>query len=254
MVTYTDEQLTAFIDGELPSAHMRAIERAIETDPELSVRVASLHMETGGLKALFDSWLNKAPEEKLKTMLPALRVENTSMGGKSARATITQPIVWGPALMIGTLALMIGYGLGQSSVKLEQSWVEQVATQQSFVTEATLAGLPTLEGGAVTKAAALLGLSLDPQSITPEGYALKGVNELAYGEQPFVQFSFASDTGAPLALSVLKSGAPEMGVEMSALGDLTAASWAFAGYSFALTGKGDATVVETVAEKFSTKF
>lgn len=107
MNSYTDEQLTAFLDGELPDAHMRAIERAIASNPELSVRIAALHMETGGLKALFDSWLGKAPTDKLAVMLPAIKGD-TSLGGDApsrSRSIIGY-------LVVAALAFGAGYFLG----------------------------------------------------------------------------------------------------------------------------------------------
>lgn len=107
MSKYTDEQLTAFLDGELPQAHMRAIERAIETDPRLSARVAGLHLETGGLKAIFDSWLAKAPREALSNMMPALVGETRAPAGTTSRKSGLLKY-----LMVAILFFAAGYYAG----------------------------------------------------------------------------------------------------------------------------------------------
>ena len=112
MTRYTDEQLTAFLDKELPKAHMAAIERAIETDPELSVRLASLHMEKGGLRELFDSWLRKAPKEKLQTMLPALAAEKAAPSG----AVKPERGLAFPLIMTAIISLIVGFVIGKSSI------------------------------------------------------------------------------------------------------------------------------------------
>jgi len=64
MRQFSDEDLTAFLDGEADANLSEAIESALIEDGVLSQRLADLHLDKDDLKAAFDDLLETAPQPR----------------------------------------------------------------------------------------------------------------------------------------------------------------------------------------------
>ncbi|MEO0380352.1 MAG: transcriptional regulator, partial [Pseudomonadota bacterium] len=58
---FSDEDLTAFLDGEADATLEAEIVAALETDEELGARMAGLELPMDAIKGAFDSMLDTAP-------------------------------------------------------------------------------------------------------------------------------------------------------------------------------------------------
>jgi anti-sigma factor RsiW len=74
-----DEELHAFIDGELDEANLGRVEKAVDADPELSARVAAFRADKARLVSLYGGglheplpreWIARIEDESRRTRLP----------------------------------------------------------------------------------------------------------------------------------------------------------------------------------------
>lgn len=245
MVKYSDEQLTAFLDGELPKAHMQAIERAIQTDAELSVRLASLHMDTGGLKSIFDGWLGKAPREKLREMMPALTTQ-----GDDGTSEVIIKRQWGLMAAAAAVALGIGFWLGHNSVHLppvETDWVSVVAAEQAN-------DQPTgVDYANYRKAAALvtqLGEEMTHERLRLTGLTLHSSDLLLMNGYRLVHLGYVDKSNAPIGIYLLRTGAVQTQRDLITPSGLYGLYWAHRGVEIAILGDTNPQFLQSVADQF----
>jgi anti-sigma factor RsiW len=83
---FPDEKLMAFADGELEGSDREAVERAIDTDPEIAARVA-LFMETRDrVRGAFGRTLSERPPDRLfDAVMGARTISGAAMGKLEAR-------------------------------------------------------------------------------------------------------------------------------------------------------------------------
>jgi hypothetical protein len=110
-ITPTDEQLSAYLDGELDDHEADRIEQQAETDPELRKRIDRLAAVDHRLRAAFPV----VPEEPAVARIAAKLKETSTVvpfppRQKEQRDTGARRFV--PALMAASLALLIGFGSG----------------------------------------------------------------------------------------------------------------------------------------------
>ncbi len=108
-MTYTDDQLSAFIDHELPQKQMADIEAACERDPALQQRLDDLR-QASRLGATYLSTIDTRPlPQDLRNLiatnpLPKAANDRSPFGGSS---------IW-PTAIAASLALMVGLFAGRS--------------------------------------------------------------------------------------------------------------------------------------------
>lgn len=99
--TFSDEQLSAFIDGELSDAENAAIVRAAEADTALAARIAILRDANSHLRDAIDDLLGEAP----RTLLPSDNLVPFPQR-RSARADwMRMAAAAGVAFVIGAIAM-----------------------------------------------------------------------------------------------------------------------------------------------------
>ena len=122
MRTYTDEQLVAYADGELPAAESAAIAQAAAGDPALARRIERF-VQTRRV-------LSEAFAAKLAEPVPARLLEALAGPGKVVPLRRAAPRTWVPLALAASVALGVGL-----SVSL---WLPR----GSGATATTIAGLP----------------------------------------------------------------------------------------------------------------
>ena len=111
-----DEDLTAFLDGELDEAACLRIETALETDPALRDRLNRLNRADEAVRSAFGAALNEGRTQSLEDAIRA------AVAGQSAKPAVTAevlpfarpdrrpaPWVW-PAMMAATLVMGVLVG------------------------------------------------------------------------------------------------------------------------------------------------
>lgn len=244
---FSDEELTAYLDGEHEFTPVAEIESALRSDTRLKVRLDGMRIDRDALRLSFDAMLRKAPT------MPALAA--TPGAPKGSFQTRKLAIAWQTAAAVALLTIGIGIGnwFGHPSQQLT-GWRDYAAAYQSLYVKDTLAYITPnandidLElkqiADAVGKPVTLAQLSAGP------ALSFKRAQILNFNGAPLAQIAFLSNTGEPMALCIMR------GTKISTLSfgsrmGLASASWGRDGFEYLLIGGKDQKLIEETAKRFS---
>lgn len=244
---FSDEQLTAFLDGEAEHAPVGEIEEQLRSDAGLRARLDALRTDPGDITAAFNTLLPDAPD------VPEFLADGvTSQTGGRGPWRIA-----GYAAAAALVAGFIGFAGGSYwSQKPEPGWIAVVADYQALYVNGTLADIqrpPEEARSELDRVAGTFGKELPFSSITAnQQLDFKRAQLLGFKGKPLVQLAFLSEAGEPIALCIIKSGKPgNAAVKTSALKGMQTAVWRKDGYAYVLIGGKDAGLIESAAEAFS---
>ncbi|MGM5053662.1 anti-sigma factor [Rhizobium sp. 814_E9_N1_1] len=240
----SDEDLTAFIDGELTAEEAARIEAIVNEDESTAERLEFLARASLPFEQAFAPLLSEAPREKLETMLAAIPVQ------QSARSDPT-PAFGSRRRFLGALAasLVAGIaidraviGIGRSfSAKDENSeWRAVVADYISLYTPETLAGpVPErdIQAAQLGSLDEKLGLSLSPEAVSLPGIDFKRALMLQYDGKPLAQIAYLDPETGPIALCIVKSDAGSKAPDLESRKGLNVIYWSNETHAFMLIGR-----------------
>jgi anti-sigma factor RsiW len=237
MAHHTDEELTAFLDGEAEAEVMRAISLAVEQDQNLASRLDDLRHAETLIRAPFEALLTHAPQIPASLVTPA----PSSFGWREMAA----------GLVVGAL-LMSGAALWLRPK--EPGWQDKIATYQALYTADTLASLDHDEASVTAQLQSLSSLiNLDLSNVRDgQTMTLKRGQMLGLNGKNLVQLAFLTSSGDPVALCIIHNGKPgTKPFQPKQLQGMQAVSWARDGYGFLLIGGQDSDAVITAAKQFN---
>lgn len=110
--TITDEQLSAYLDGMLDEADVRALEAALENDPGAGLRLVRMARNDRSLKQHFREAARRPVPEAISAMLePAPRQERSWWSGLAERLT-SWSATPAPLQAMGAVAVLAVVGIG----------------------------------------------------------------------------------------------------------------------------------------------
>jgi anti-sigma factor RsiW len=201
----SDEELTAFLDGEVDAGESARLRGLAARDPTVAARVAFLSRATLPFREGFEPLLDAAPQADLRRMLDSLAPTPT--------ARPTQ--ILSRRRLFGALAASVTAGVLGDRLWLalsdagedEWRWREVVAQYMALYTPATFAGdAPDRQ----TQTAQLdvinqqLGLSLTPESVAVAGAEFRWALPLVYDGRALAQITHLDPQTGPLALCILR--------------------------------------------------
>ncbi|MEL6374934.1 MAG: hypothetical protein AAFR04_13320 [Pseudomonadota bacterium] len=243
-LTFSDEQLTAYLDGEADAALCTQIESALERDAALAARLQALEVDAAAIRATFDALLLSAPpapaavdaaesgrmrvSEAETSERAALRDvtsqdrasrDATSQGGSAgpSRArrhdgvvTPTRPVralAW--AACAAGFALLGGLGGWLAAGSQAQSWDSAAATYHALYVRQTLAPViaePARQARELARVSSALGRPLNAADLRSlKDLAYKRAQVLGYEGRPLIQLAFLSRDGVPIALCIIRA-------------------------------------------------
>ncbi len=238
---FSDEDLTAFLDGEADGALNAAITHALETDAALSSRLASLDIPVAALRESYESLLADAPPMPTLEAAPEPRK------------------IW--PIGLGTFAAGLAAGVAFAlflptqtpDAPLDLTWKQAVASYQSLYTTATLDGLAPSPDEAQAQLAAVsdtLGLNMRDLPV-PAGLSFRRAQVLTFKGNPLIQVAYIRPDGTPVALCVLKSEKGQPGpMAQATLFGQTSLSWNAGGFAYLLIGGDDPAQLAPEAQPF----
>lgn len=233
---FSDEDLTAHLDGEADAALSEAIDKACETDPTLVKRLEGLAIDTDALKSAFDTLAGSAPP------MPALPAAKPQAPRKWMTA----------AAMAASVVIGIGIGAVSRGSQNLDGWMNYVAAYQALYVEDTVASLPPQNPGTdanLARVATVLGRDLTlPDAPTALDY--RRAQLLGFNGAPLVQLAFLSPTGDPIALCIIAETGADSDLELVELEGLSTAHWRKNGYNFMLIGGTDDDLIADEARRF----
>ncbi|WP_147110238.1 anti-sigma factor [Tateyamaria sp. syn59] len=244
---FSDEELTAYLDGEADDALHAEIDAALEADPEVVEQLAALDVPMAPIAEAYEALLREAPPmpdlpEAPTTVVPAVAPAR----GRWAWGAGT----FATGLAAGlAVAMFTGFGTPEPAPR---GWVSFVASYQLLYTPETLAFAdPTPQEAAVQLAAVSEAIGIDVTGLPEaQGLTFKRAQVLGFNDKPLVQISFARDDGTPVALCIIAAGPDAAPVSMGAAEGLDLARWNTPGYGFLLIGGTDAAPLAEEAETF----
>lgn len=244
---FTDEQLTAYLDGEFDFVSEQEVTAALESDPHLKARLDTLAMDTDRVAAAFDELLARAPSApELSGMEPAAPVWLRSAVLRCVAAT-------------AVVCLVVGWGAGFMSSQRElDTWRDFVAAYQALYINRTLVHIDQAEDDAqaeLGRVADAIGRELKLTALSRvEQLDYKRAQILGFEGRPLAQITFLSKIGAPIALCIIRSARADTApVETSTMQGMASAHWSKGGYEFLLIGGADTALIKSAADAFAAR-
>jgi anti-sigma factor RsiW len=223
-ILISDEELTAYLDGEASEADRHRIDAEKTRDPALRARIAQLEIDTSGIRDAFNTM--RAPAFHIS---PKPQVVPKNGWWKTAAA----------------VALAFGVGLLSSQfLQSAPEWQQQAASYHELYSTDTLAGLAATDAmqqdqiAAVSKA---IGkeMSVAQVSAGPD-FEFKRAQLLGFNKKPLAQIAYASKAGAPFALCIFADGATKTKEPtFKRMGKIDTATWSDGSHTYLVLSGGD---------------
>lgn len=247
--TFSDEELTAYLDGEFEHCPKEAIEAALATDVGVQQRLAELDFDKMQFQSAMQDLLKQAPPmpnlNEVTLSEPKAANDNLRFGGNGLIAASLGVLMLG----IGALG---GFLANQPD---QETWQDYVAYYQVLYVEETLQYVDFEEANALeelTRVSNVLERELplaEMQNVS--GLTYKRAQILGFNEKPLAQMTFLTEDGTPIALCIIKSqGNSDNDVSTTTLKSLATATWANDGYEFMVIGGEDHELVRSLATQF----
>ncbi|MBY2914430.1 anti-sigma factor family protein [Rhizobium leguminosarum] len=238
----SDEDLTAFIDGELTPEEAARIEAIVNEDESTAERLEFLARASLPFEQAFAPLLSEAPREKLEAMLAAIPVKQSA---KFAPVFTTRRRFLGAlaASLVAGITIdraVIGMGARFSAKDENSEWRAVVADYISLYSAETLAGpVPGREDQAAQLAGLdeKLGLSLSPEAVSLPGIDFKRALLLQYDGKPLAQIAYLDPETGPMALCIVRSDAGPKAPDLESRKGMNVAYWSNATHAFMLIGR-----------------
>lgn len=245
--SYTDEELTAYLDGEVSAELEQEMRGALAIDSDLARRLEAMSLPIEDLRGAMDRLLRNAPA------MPAQDVPDAERW----RGRRTSAAGWAASWAVG-LAACLAIGVFAGGVMFRPAppdWQDVVASYQSLYVFETLSSVQNGSLAAVGKLPELsetFGLDLTLATRDPE-IEFKRAQLLGYKGAPLVQLAYLTADGDPVALCILKLDQIEpSSLEVEMREGLSSASWAADGLGFLVIGGQDNAAMEAFAERIRT--
>ena len=237
---FSDEDLTAYLDGEINAGRARDIESALDRDPLLRERLDALDVPVNLLKVAADPQHIGAPEFPLQHIASRRR----------ANGWVLLAAGIGAGFLVG-----IGGSLLASHYTAPH-WIDVVASYQSLYVPETIAAARQSEADLEVALSAIeQDFDLDLSRIREaDGLELRRVQRLGFEGNQLMQIAFRSPTGEAIALCIMRSGEDDYGIRSGNLEGMAASHWAADGTGFLLIGGDNTALIERSAEHFRSVF
>ncbi len=224
----SDEDLTAYLDGEAPDDLRREIEQALSEDDAFGARLSALDLPLGQLQQESARALQDAPA----LTLPPAQIRRA--GGFSVAA----------ALAIG---IGIGVAIAPAPPEANSGWIDYVAAYQALYVQQTISDMPPVEASAqLAGLSDVVGRDLSQVAQLP-GLEYRRGQELGFKGKPLIQIAYLANGTTPVALCVIENGKAEHAIKSMEVEGLAAASWSDGTHSYLLIGGQDQSFIDTTA-------
>lgn len=250
----SDEDLTAFIDGELTAEDAARIEAIVKKDEHVAERLEFLARASLPFEQAFAPLLQEAPREKLERMLEATPAREDAKAVSAPAASRRRFFAALAASLVAGIAIdraILGLGRGFSAKDENSEWRAVVADYISLYTAETLAGpSPARESQAAQLAPfdEKLGLSLSPEAVSLPGVDFKRALLLQYDGKPLAQIAYLDPETGPMALCIVRSDAGPKAPDLEHRKGMNVVYWSNGRHAFMLIGHAPADRMAAIAD------
>ncbi|MDR9777429.1 anti-sigma factor [Rhizobium hidalgonense] len=250
----SDEDLTAFIDGELTVEETARIEAIVQQDERVAERLEFLARASLPFEQAFAPLLSEAPREKLEAMLATIPAREGTRSASASAATRRRFLGALAASLVTGIAIdraAIGIGSGSLPKDENSEWRAVVADYISLYTAETLAGPVPRRQEQAAQLAGLdekLGLSLSPEAVSLPGIDFKRALLLQYDGKPLAQIAYLDPETGPMALCIVRSDGDPKAPDLESRKGMNVVYWSNATHAFMLIGHAAADRMTVIAE------
>ena len=242
---FSDEELTAYLDGEKEHTPYREIEQALKTDEALQMRLGELEISQLAISSSMDELLKSSP--------PAPPQLNVKHAANNNTPWLKGLLLASCAASIMLFSGIVGYSISDRQV---DSWREYVAAYHYLYITNTLANVEGTEkqiqdelvrvGDAISKDFSLASLK------DFSGLEYKRSQILGFEGKPLAQMTFLSKMGTPVALCIIRSGThSEEVISNITMEGMASATWSKGGYEYLIIGGKDNALIDEAAKHFA---
>ena len=251
-MTRYDEKLSAYLDGELPEADVRAIEEALESDPALQAELEALMAADARAKADYNAMLDEPVPFELASAIreaPETQVANVT-APPSGRGWLTAAVA-SIALLIGGMG---GYFTGISQgveVAAAPGWLADIADYH-----AVYAGQKRhlIEVGAdeadhiQTWLTASVGAKVRVPDLAAQGLIFQGARLLVATGKPVAQLMYLDAEARVVALCLIATDNPRDGFASQTINGFDMVSWGGDDANYVIVGDKGRGDLEEIAQ------
>ena len=224
----TDEELVAFLDGELPEQDMAAITDALSQDTLLQERLGALDVPMKAMRDGADAMLSAAPAFP-DTLIAKKPNDRMRLAGMIA---------------------VLGIGLGVAATVWpsgQPSWIAAVANYQSLYVAQTLDRSEPIDQREANLLALSddIGLDISPLSDIDD-IDYRRAQLLGFDGQPLVQIAYL-DNQVPIAICITFVDGPDQSESEGTHFGLSTVSWQKDGRGFLVIGGNDTDLLRKIA-------
>ncbi len=253
----SNDELTAFIDGELGPEEAARIEAMVEVDEAVAERLEFLARASLPYQQAFAPLLDAAPRAKLEAMLSAIPAARPArpaafMSRRGFLGALAASVVAG----IAVDRAVIGLGTGLSGKDENSEWRAVVAEYISLYTPETLAGPVPPRDVQAAQLASLDGdlrLQLSPEQVALPDIDFKRAQILQYDGKPLAQIAYLDPETGPMALCIVASGGGPKAPDIEGRKGMNVVYWANATHAFMLIGHAPVDRMTEIADAVRSK-
>ncbi|HIC79996.1 MAG TPA: hypothetical protein EYP07_03395 [Kiloniellaceae bacterium] len=244
-----DEELVAYLDGELPPEQAKAVKQALQDDPALRARLNALKIDTDAVRSAFDSLLPSAPDQRD----PVLEGRPSRSPARPLRPSLSRR-----AAIAASLAAVaaIGFAGGRVTAPTQTAdWRMAVAEYQLLYRSETLTHLdpsPAELESERARVVAQLGLDIAGSTLrNVAGLRYRRAQILGYESAPLAQFAYLDSQDRPVAFCVTPTETGDRPLETQSFKGLAAVSWVADGFAFLVIGDVPQALLDRAARDLS---
>ncbi|MEM9581995.1 MAG: hypothetical protein AAGA08_02675 [Pseudomonadota bacterium] len=231
----TQEDLTAYLDGEASDALVTRIEAELGQNAELQARLAGLELDTAAMRVAAEPLLADAPQG----LVPQPQASRQSKTGWAIAAS----------LIIG---LGAGYLLFAKPASDKPDWMAYVAAYQALYVPETLARLDDTAQTDFSYLSDQIGRDLSPAA-QANNLDFKRGQVLGFEDTALIQLAYADASGGPVALCIIRNTSAPQGLTLTEMEGMQAASWSDGTHAYLLIGGQDADLIAQSAADFKAR-
>ncbi|MDQ0559642.1 anti-sigma factor RsiW [Rhizobium mesoamericanum] len=236
----SDEELTAYIDGELSDTEVSRIEAILGSNEHAAARLEFLSLSGLPFQEAFEPLLGAAPKAALDAMVGTMPAEIKPVSARSGRRGFLGALAACLVAGIVTDRAFIGIRNRVHAPDESSEWRAVVAEYIALYTADTVAGPSPSSEDQLVQLARLndkLGLSLSPEALSLPGVEFKRAQLLQYDERPLAQIAYLDPEAGPLALCIVRSDVGTKEPDVEGRRGMNVVYWSNATHAFMLIGR-----------------